>query len=33
MCDYDCEYKDGEYCHLLDDVVGYENCVFQKKEE
>ena len=29
-CDYDCEYRIGEYCSLFDDVLGYESCIFRK---
>ena len=31
-CWEDCDYKVEEYCELFDDVVCFENCIFQKKD-
>jgi hypothetical protein len=31
MCE-DCKHKDGVYCELFDDVLGYENCLFKCSE-
>lgn len=28
MCD-GCKYNTGEYCELFDDVLSFENCIFQ----
>ena len=33
ICWIDCEHRTDEYCELFDDVVCFENCIFQKKEE
>lgn len=32
-CDYECEYRKGEYCILLDDVLSYEKCIFRKENK
>ena len=29
----DCKHKDGEYCELFDDVLAFENCVFEERDE
>lgn len=33
ICWENCDYKTDEYCELFDDVVCFENCIFQKEEE
>ena len=32
-CDCDCVHRIGNYCILFDDILGYEKCIFKKKEE
>ena len=30
MCDFDCRFKNAEYCELFDDVLSFENCIFSE---
>ena len=30
MCE-GCKYSNGEYCELFDDVLSFENCIFNKE--
>ena len=32
MCDFDCRFRDRNYCGLFDDVLDYEECIFQDDE-
>ena len=28
----DCKHKENDYCELFDDVLCFENCIFQENE-
>ena len=30
MCDFDCRFRDRNYCGLFDDILSYEDCIFQE---
>lgn len=30
---YKCKHKQGEYCELFDDVLGFEDCIFIEEDE
>ena len=32
MCDFDCRFRDRNYCGLFDDVLDYEECIFQDED-
>jgi len=34
MCECsDCKYNNNNYCILLDDILGWEKCIFKKEEK